>query len=898
MAFVFLAEELHPRRRVALKVLDPQIAAGLGPDRFLREVDVASQLAHPHILPIFAAGEADGLLYYAMPYVEGESLRDRLDRDKRLPLDEVLRITREVADALAHAHAQGVVHRDIKPGNILLQAGHGVVADFGIARAITAAAGDALTTSGFAIGTPAYMSPEQARGGAVDARSDIYSLGRMTYEMLAGEPPPGRAGDESKALLVACPNLSRFTVRAVETAMAADPADRFTIATDFAAALGGVGPKRHWRSRLSTRRRTRAVLTAVSLAALTLLVVQLTRANRTSRFGERDWILVADFEGPADDIGLADAVRELTTAEFNQSRFLSTLPRQQLNATMRLAGMPDSIRVGPELARELALRSAVRAVLVGSISRLGRGSYSIVLHVVDAEDGTPISSATAAASDSTLIASVQRVAREIRKDLGEHRSEIESTLPLYQVATPSFEAFRRYIEGVRLQTRGDGRGSNRLLREALALDPGFAAAWFTIGWNYLNDRMLDSARWAFSQAMEQKSRLSELQRYRLEADVAYAIQYDIPAAIRAYDLFLARAPRSWAVHNNRGNYLLALGRYEDALESFTRAVEAHPFGPRQAQIQLLNRVATLIALGRLAEAERAGRDLAGPFATYANIMAAVAVDRWVLADSLATGASAAPSSPGWLRVQATAVTAASQAARGRVQSADQILAQAGAGTSPDVARWFYRARLLLALAAERELPAMPPSLASDSSPPGLVAAGLSAVMRKDSATARRALGSLREASSPEIARLGNGPLLIATWMDANAGRWSAAAALLNVPASRGENDTALLDRVGSLTLRWFAAQAYALSGKPDSAIALLELVVKPERMPGNEFALRGLVVAFAHRRLAGWYTARDRPREAMMHWQAFLDSVTDPDTEMTPLVHEARRELQRLKTAA
>src|SRR5213592_5090277 len=190
MATVYLAEDLKHRRLVALKVLSPDLAASLGTDRFLREIDIAARLTHPHILPLHDSGEADGLLYYVMPYVEGESLRGRLNRERQLPIEDALRITREVADALSYAHGHDLVHRDIKPENILLQARHAVVSDFGIARAITAAAGGNLTETGIALGTPGYMSPEQGTASArVDERSDIYSLGCVLYEMLAGEPP-------------------------------------------------------------------------------------------------------------------------------------------------------------------------------------------------------------------------------------------------------------------------------------------------------------------------------------------------------------------------------------------------------------------------------------------------------------------------------------------------------------------------------------------------------------------------------------------------------------------------------------------------------------------------------------------------------------------------------------
>src|SRR2546425_6143810 len=190
MATVYLARDLKHHRKVAIKVLKPDLAAALGPERFLREIEIAAGLTHPHILPLHDSGEAGGLLYYVMPYVEGESLRDRLDREGQLPLEDALRIARDVASALAYAHQHDVVHRDIKPENILLAGDQAVVADFGIARAITLAAGEQLTRTEIAVGTPSYMSPEQAVGGVqVDARSDIYSLGCVVYEMLAGEAP-------------------------------------------------------------------------------------------------------------------------------------------------------------------------------------------------------------------------------------------------------------------------------------------------------------------------------------------------------------------------------------------------------------------------------------------------------------------------------------------------------------------------------------------------------------------------------------------------------------------------------------------------------------------------------------------------------------------------------------
>jgi serine/threonine-protein kinase len=253
MAVVFLAQDQKHHRKVAIKVLEPELAAALGRERFLREIETAAGLNHPHILPLHDSGEADGFLYYVIPYVEGESLRERLDRERQLALEDAIQIAREVADALSYAHGHNILHRDIKPGNILLSAGHALVCDFGIARAITATGGGQLTEVGALVGTPAYMSPEQIDGSQyIDGRADIYSLGCVLFEMLVGEPP--FRGSTLTAVIMGqlsspapSPRLFRELVpeavdAAARKAMASLPADRFSTAAQFAEALGTPRP--------------------------------------------------------------------------------------------------------------------------------------------------------------------------------------------------------------------------------------------------------------------------------------------------------------------------------------------------------------------------------------------------------------------------------------------------------------------------------------------------------------------------------------------------------------------------------------------------------------------------------------------------------------------------------
>jgi serine/threonine-protein kinase len=245
MATVYLAEEFHPRRKVAIKVMTPDFGTRILRERFLREVNLTSKLAHPHIVPVFTAGEADGLLYYVMPYIDGESLRQRMSREGRLSLDDAVAIAREVAGALHYAHGVGAVHRDVKPENILLTQDHALVADFGIARALGGAGAENITQTGLAIGTPAYMSPEQGAGSPIiDARTDIYSLGCVLLEMLggarqAGRTPEGRLNtiQETVRSVDASTSTLGGVASVLRAALAVEPADRFVSADAFARAL-------------------------------------------------------------------------------------------------------------------------------------------------------------------------------------------------------------------------------------------------------------------------------------------------------------------------------------------------------------------------------------------------------------------------------------------------------------------------------------------------------------------------------------------------------------------------------------------------------------------------------------------------------------------------------------
>ncbi len=413
MATVYLSEDVKHRRKVAVKVLRPELAASIGVDRFLREIEIAAHLTHPNILPLFDSGQVDGFLYSVTPFVEGETLRARLDREKHLPIPEAVQIAQEVADALEHAHTRGIIHRDIKPENILLEAGHAVVADFGIAKAVSDAGGEKLTETGIAIGTPAYMSPEQGSAEEVDGRSDIYSLGCVLYEMLGAEPPhtgPSASAIIAKKLAEPVPSVRvvRETVPEaldglLTKALARVPADRFATANDLLAALRAPDTFADYSPRRIQRRRwvRRAATTVAAVSAIFVVWFVLKPPGLIL---DSNKIVVF----PLEERGLSEAE---TGAGYDVAIMIGaalehTAPLKWIDGRRRLpslAGAGMSL-LDPADAREVSLSRRARYYIDGVI-RADVDSATVVLRLHDVGGDSIVTqqSATGALSNQNII---------------------------------------------------------------------------------------------------------------------------------------------------------------------------------------------------------------------------------------------------------------------------------------------------------------------------------------------------------------------------------------------------------------------------------------------------------------------------------------------------------------
>jgi serine/threonine protein kinase len=417
MATVYLAEDLKHKRKVALKVLKPELAAVLGADRFVQEITTTASLQHPHILPLFDSGMADGFLFYVMPFIQGETLRDKLNRETQLGVDEAVKIATEVADALHHAHTQGVIHRDIKPENILLANGRPMVADFGIALAVSAAAGGRMTETGLSLGTPHYMSPEQATADKeISARSDIYSLASVLYEMLAGQPP--HLGGSAQQIIMKIiaepvdpvtryrksvpPNVTAALARALEKL----PADRFVSASEFARALGDVAFRGHAVTGSlaagSARRGLRvwqlAAVTAVALAAGVaigisvgrtednpLQVVRFSAPTRSSTRLFNNFLFETPFALSPDGTQMVfvafDSGASMARLHIRQMDQLTSTPLVGTEDALNPFFSPDGREIGFITQQNLTLKKVaatggpVSTILVGARVRFGAPSW-------------------------------------------------------------------------------------------------------------------------------------------------------------------------------------------------------------------------------------------------------------------------------------------------------------------------------------------------------------------------------------------------------------------------------------------------------------------------------------------------------------------------------------------
>jgi tetratricopeptide (TPR) repeat protein len=492
MATVYLAHDLKHDRPVALKALHAELGAAMGSERFLREIRTTARLQHPHILPIFDSGAVGGRLWFTMPYVEGESLRSRLRREVQLPVEEAVRIARETALALDHAHRHGVVHRDIKPENILLSDGQALVADFGVAHALEQGADSRLTEAGLAIGTPMYMSPEQASGGQVDARADIYALGLVLYEMLTGEPPftgatpqaviARRFSGEVPRARTLRPTTPARVDQVIARALAPAPADRFATAAELARALDGAaaaeGPSVTTPTGApvigrSSRRPSRALI----LGLVTLLMAGaagalLLRPQRAAAI-DADLLAVAPFDVLDPELPLwREGMVDLLARTFDGAGSLRTVPPTAAVRAWR--GRAD-----PESAGELARHFGARLAVFGTVVPAAGDSVRVRAAMLDVAQGRIVAEVEVPGSVEDMAGVADSAALGLLRGLGTDRPV--GAVRSASLGTRSVPALKAFLQGEQLYRRGDWLPAIEAYRRATELDTGFALAYFHRG---------------------------------------------------------------------------------------------------------------------------------------------------------------------------------------------------------------------------------------------------------------------------------------------------------------------------------------------------------------------------------------------------------------------------------
>jgi tetratricopeptide (TPR) repeat protein/tRNA A-37 threonylcarbamoyl transferase component Bud32 len=1027
MSRVFVANEQRLNRKVVIKLLSPEMSAGVDVERFEREIQLAASLQQANIVPIISAGDTNGLPYYTMPFVEGKSLRARLTGEGALPINTVVGVMRDVARALAYSHERGVVHRDIKPDNVLLSGGTAVVTDFGIAKAISAAraepGGGSLTQLGTSLGTPAYMSPEQAAGDPqVDHRADIYSLGCMAYELLTGKPPfhdrpparilaahiterpvplatlrpdappalddlvmrcldkdPSRrpqSGDEivqtldtilsgstaslsglrleapgslpraigfyaAVALVVAV--VARAAVIALGVpewvfpgalivmglglpvvlfAWYADQTVRKVATTTPRAGATRIAPVTHGTMttlalkaapRLTWRRAWMGG--AIALGSFVALVIgfMVLRALgigpagsllAAGRLEDRGRLIVTSFPSP--DSSLSLLVTEAVRTNLSQSRVVSVMPPVAIAAALDRMQRPRDSELTFDLAREIALREGVKAIVDGSIRSLA-GGYVLSLRLVSADSARELAlfQETANGPDEILKA-IDQLTRDLRGKIGESLRDVRASPALDQVTTSSLEALRIYAEAARsIDMGGNPIAGAERLREAVRLDTTFAMAWRKLGVALSNANLpraqVDSA---LAKAYQYRDRLTELERLLAEGTYfQLGPGRDRGRAIRAYEALLALDPTETAPANNLASIYVGRREYAHA-ESLYKEMIA---GGRATSQQYTNLIPILFNQGKFDEAEQLIATFAQrfPSATFPQTAPLSFLYQRNQLDSMERQLKAlAASSNPILRINGVGGLANYSLMRGRIADLERYAAQArqlqqALGQPPNALidslqvsqldMGFYddtarAVRRMDATVARTDFRAMLPdqrpylALAGFYANAGQVVRAKSMVDRWDAEMTDTSMHRILQAGRRGI--LGAIALAEGRYDEALRDIW---AADTTYDGPNGNCGMCIYDDIG---------YAYSRAGKPDSAIVWFEKYLATPYFARQSFdgAAKPLIL----KRLGELYESTGDPEKAALRYREFLALWDKADPKLQPKVADVRYRLSRL----
>jgi serine/threonine-protein kinase len=945
MSRVFLATELALGRPVAVKVLPPELSQGVSQERFRREIQMAASLQHPHIVPLLTAGDAGGALYYTMPMVDGESLREVFKREERPAVADVVRILHDVAEALAYAHSRGVVHRDIKPDNVLLVNGaHALVVDFGVAKAITSARDEGLpaphvgnqtlTSQGIALGTPSYMAPEQAAADPnADHRMDIYALGALGYEMLRGAPL--FSGMSPASVLAAQvskqpeplereAHVPESLYAVIERCLAKMPDDRFASAADLAQALTDVNTDLVLRtpssggSRVARNTPTNSATTRQRprwrvFAEVAVLFVAIAALGSFVRDGfsrgivdgttlrERDEVLVANFADAGSGLGavVSDALR----TDLTQSTLVRVVQPVAVRDALERMQREPTAAVDSSLAREVALREGIPAYVVGDVRPVGRG-FQLTARLISADSGLVLAAVRESASDSgAVIGAIDKLSKGLRRILGESMRALSAAPPLDRVTTPSLEALRRYTQAVAaVDVQGDYPRGYRLLEEAIALDPNFAMAMRKLSAALSNrGQQPERARQLLAQAMEHRDRLTPVEAHLLEGSwySAPGPQHDERRAMAAYDAVIALDSTDKRALNNLAILHMDRGDYARAEVLLRRAVDGSA-----SALQMSNLVEAQAAQGKLVDARGTADQFLARFPSHPMAHTASASVSYALGDLDGTERSLMElrrigDNDLGVRRMADGSLSALFLMRGRLAAADSTI-QAYMRADPNI-----EPRTAMAVETRRAI--------------------TRAWFLGDASGAARQLDAVRAqfASYGDSAVVGYAPLLMLARAYALSGRTERARELLREYRRRaggngGADSVAIAITEAEIALqsRDYAravamvrdfpgfqrcphcldgeqARVYDMAGDTDSALVRYGAFVQQFRWSQLEEDV--FLFGPALKRLGEMHEERGQKEQAASYYVRFLDLYARADRELQPQIDQVRSRLSRLK---